>query len=337
MNYEFQYDLSKPEFDCLGFSDVQLLTLDQKTAVMKCMDQVFLVFARAIQYRHPPAPPTQDPKLRLDLFEWGQTRLADLSSLQPEELDEIMERATSMTKHCFPLASDETRRQMAMGIACAFNIDDQSIDGADLRSFQYDLWQKKSPRCELLAIYMDFIRGFVEYFGTLDPRIGSLGGNGWANVCEARAMEGTIASKPSPQLSYTKPNLEPNRCYPDSFALQSRLDSWFSASLIVGIFKPSREAEVPFEYWITSLHELKIFISMGNDLFSWPKEVIGGKSCNYMSLRTRSKRQSGSRTRFTTGLDGDELWSFRDTICEAMSLLLNSTVSLDKAFVEFAG
>lgn len=242
-----------------------------------------------------------------------------------------------MSEHCFPLASDDSRFQMAMGIACAFSIDVESIDRADLRSFQYDLWQKKPPRCEWLALYTDFIRGFVGHFGALDPRIGSLGGNGWANVCEARAMENSIAARQPPHISYSNPNLEPNRCCPDGFALQSRLDSCFSAPLIVGMFKPSREEEVPFEYWMTSFHELKIFISMANDLFSWPKELIERKTCNYMSLRTRSKRQSGSRTRFTTGLDGDELWTFRDTICEAMSLLLNSTVSLDKAFLEFAG
>lgn len=93
MNYEFQYDLSKPEFDCLGFSGAQQLTPSQETAVVKCMDQVFLVFLRAIQYRHPPAPPTQDLKLRQDLFAWGRTKLANVTSHSPEVLDAILDRA----------------------------------------------------------------------------------------------------------------------------------------------------------------------------------------------------------------------------------------------------
>ncbi|MCJ1270339.1 hypothetical protein MMC22_010235 [Lobaria immixta] len=99
------------------------------------------------------------------------------------------------------------------------------------------------------------------------------------------------------------------------------------------IFKPSHEVEVPFDLWISAIPDIQEFFLLGNDLLSFPKEVLALENFNYLSLITRARRQVG-RTSLFNSKDG--LWTMRDTLHEAFDQLLSCTAALDKVFISFA-
>ncbi len=165
--------------------------------------------------------------------------------------------------------------------------------------------------------------------------MGSLSGTGWANFIEACALEHVFDTEQPPHLFYRSGNLKSHGCCPQGFASYFRQQSGFPLPMAIAAFKPSREEEVALEYLLPSMDQLVTFINTGNDLFSWPKEMLDGEVSNYMTLQTLSKRQGNSQTNFTPLGCNDELWTFRDTICETMTLLFDSTRALNKAFVEF--
>lgn len=107
----------------------------------------------------------------------------------------------------------------------------------------------------------------------------------------------------------------------------------FENSFIVPIFKPSHDVEVPAEFWISAIPDLSVFINVGNDLMSFPKETLALENFNYLSLVTRAKRRVGRASHFKSN---DGLWTFRDTLYEAIDQTLSCIKALDKLFITFA-
>lgn len=332
MKAEFHVALSEKKFDCLSYSDPRSLSPEQKTEIVSCMDDVLLIFLRSIGYQYrPDALP--DRILRQDLWTWNSNKLADSVTCSSEVLDIMLDQAARLSELAYPTASSETKLQMAMGTAAAMTIDHDPNNGQDVSSFLMDIWQQKPPSNKWAAMFTDFIRGWSAHFGALNQTLGSLGGTGWANFAESYALEQTINTHPPPHLFYRRQNQASNGCCPEGFASYMRSMTGFAIPYAIALFKPSREEEIPFQYWMTSTPQLLAYLHFGNDLFSFPKEVH--ESENYMALQTQSKRQSKFQTRFPPG-DCSDLWTFRDTICELMTIVFDSVAALDRAFVDFA-
>lgn len=89
---------------------------------------------------------------------------------------------------------------------------------------------------------------------------------------------------------------------------------------MVAAFKPSREVEFPYKYWMTSIPQLSTWICLVNDLITFAKETFAGEQYNYMTLQIQCKRQSGCQTRFPPNGKDDtvELRTFRDIILETI-------------------
>ncbi len=337
MDFSFQSFLSEPRFDAMDFSDVTTLGHEGKLAVMECMSHALVVFLEKIGFKYKPAP--RDEPLRHDLWTWSAQNLAPLCVCDDQVLDRVLGQAVSCVEYYYPLSHHDSRLQMAIGLAVTIGADD-NVTGPETRRrfdrFQYDLWQGSTKQDEWARMCAGFIKDFAEHFGAKDPRVGSLGANGWATFMEASFTEDTFAKKLPPHLSYVPPRTAAGGFSPSGFASFFRFLTGEPIPFMLGIFKPSREIEVPLEYWMTSIPNLVTYIDLINDLLSWPKEVMAEETYNYVSIQTLSHRRAKT-TRITAGKPGSSGdWTFRDTICETMDTLYQATLELDWAFLQFA-
>jgi hypothetical protein len=67
-----------------------------------------------------------------------------------------------------------------------------------------------------------------------------------------------------------------------------------------------------------------------NDLLSCPKEVLAGKTWNYLRMKAQVRRQVGRLNKFRS--QHEKLWTFRDTRCETIEEVQKTTLALDQAF-----
>ena len=338
-SHTFKILLAESRFDPLNFSDVSLLSEDEQKAAIECFEELITVLLDEIAFRH--CVPEQDGRLREDLSSWAEANLIGSCSCDREVLDAILEASLSCVESFYPLAQHDTRLQMAIAIAAGIVAEDgfASPDSDHIFSaFQYNLWCK-DPNEEgdpWSMMYASVIKNFILHFGAIDRRVGTLGGNGLANFMEACHLENSFAKVLPPHLSYQPPGAKTNLCCPDGFAYFFRSMTGATVPCILGIFKPCREMEVPLEYWITSMVPLTTFINLTNDILSFSKEIRTGETSNYMSLQTRARRQGSYPSGFAGPQSIDSQWTFRDTIAETLDLVYQCTLSLDRAFVDFA-
>lgn len=109
--------------------------------------------------------------------------------------------------------------------------------------------------------------------------------------------------------------------------------SALTSPIVVPIFKPLHDVEVPLNLWIFAIPGMSQWICLVNDLLSFPKEVLLLDSFNYFSLLTRARRQAGRNSLFNPK---DGLWTFKESLYEAFGQLISGTVALDKLFTTFA-
>lgn len=335
----FKTLLAESRFDPLNFSDVSLLSEDNKRAAIECFEEAVAVLLDKIGFRY--TVPERDGRLREDLSSWAQANLIGSCLCEKKVLDRILDATLSCVESFYPLAQHDTRLQMAIAIGAGIVAEDgfASPDSDHIFSaFQYNLWCRDPDEDEgkWSRMYSSVIKNFIQHFGAIDRRVGTLGGNGLANFMEACHMENSFAKVLPPHLSYVPPGAKMNLCCPDGFAYFFRSITGATVPCILGIFKPSRETEVPLEYWITSMVPLTTFINLANDILSLSKEIRTGETNNYMSLQTRARRQGSYPSSFAGPQSVDDQWTFRDTIAETLDSVYQCTLSLDRAFVEFA-
>lgn len=330
--------LSQPQFDSLDFSDVRLLTGHDKADMIKCLDAALLSFLSEINFSHHSAQ--SDSKLRDDLLSWSRDNLTGVCICKDEVLNGILDEAAAIVEYYYPHAHHDTRLQMAMGLAAGLTADDGVTPATSRKAFanfHYRLWcgVPDSGRDKWSTMYLSVIRNFARHFGASDPRMGTIGANGWASFAEASFMEDGLAKALPPHFSQAQPGMDDHGCCPEGFAYFFRSLTGLSGPLMLGMFKPAKDQQVPLEYWITSVVPLTTFINLINDLLSFPKEMLAGEAHNYMSLQTQAKRQSCHLSAFPQEGNSDARWTFRDTVCETMDLLCDAIRSLDKAFIQF--
>ncbi|KAK7753980.1 hypothetical protein SLS62_004079 [Diatrype stigma] len=337
MEFSFQSLLSEPRFDVLDISHVTGLGHEQKLAVVECMNHALAVFLDKIGVQH--KEEQRDEALRRDLRAWLTQNLVPVCACDGQVIDRVFDEAASCAEYFYPLSDHSTKVEMAIGLGVTIGMDD-NVAGAATKSrfnrFQYDIWRGSNEQDEWAKMYTGFIRRFVEHFGAIDPRVGSLGANSWANYIEACFTEDVFAKQLPPHVSYLPTGATANRCCPSGFASYFRGFTGITTSFTVGIFKPSRQTEVPLEYWLPSINNLTGFMNLINDLLSWPKEVMAEEDYNYMSIQTLSHRQVKKPRIITSTSANTDDWTFRDTICETMDAAYQATQELDRAFVQFA-
>ncbi|KAI5927160.1 hypothetical protein F4810DRAFT_652647 [Camillea tinctor] len=325
--------LSDARYDILAFSDVAELSDAQRAAAADCMNRALLAFFKDIGFEFRPAP--EDSELRRNLFAWGRSTFAKACEEGWPEAEQILDFTAAIIEAFFPLAGPDSRLQLAVTMAVANHAEKYGEKAAFAKSLSHFalslLLQKDTNTEDWQIMYSDILKGFVEHFGANDPRIGTFGAINMVQFIESAFTEQRFSQELPPHFSRVTPRMK-NQGGSDGFPYFLRMATGVPAPFIVGIMKPSRDDEVPYDYWITSVVNLITFVNLGNDLVSWPKEVRRGETNNYMSFQTHSRQQAGVSSQFQPGSE----WTFRDTLCEIMKILQTAVNDLDKEFIHFA-
>ena len=324
---------SQEKFSCLDFDDVALIDKAQRQAVAESMDEVYCRFLRAIDYQHINLP--EDAAFRKDLWAWGYSRLA---KVEPDKarLDFILETSATCMEYFYRSACLQSK--MAMGTTTAAALLTDSLVGKPGGLEQFNHFSQRYLRglqqpdglCDALA---KGIKDCDEFYGSKNPRGGSMSVMGWLAGIDAFCEESNFAHKLPGQFESNVSRERRTEWSVEKVPYYLRSLTGLPCPYMVPIFKPSHGLEVPLDSWISGVPDLSQFIWLVNDFFSFPKEVFVLENFNYFSHVTRARRQDGRTSLFNSN---DGLWTFRDTLYDAFDQLKNCILSLDKLFISFA-
>ena len=156
---------------------------------------------------------------------------------------------------------------------------------------------------------------------------------GWLAGIDAFCEEGRFAQELPVQFASNSSRNQHTEWSVEKFPHHLRNIAGLPVPFLVPIFKPSHDAEVPIDLWISGVPDLSQFLCLVNDIFSFSKEVLELENFNYLSLITRARRQHGRTSLFGSS---DGFWTFRDTLYEGFGQLIDCIAALDKIFINFA-
>ena len=324
---------SQDNFGCLDFDDVTLLDKVQRGVVVASMDQLLGYFLNAIGYQHTLRP--KDVALRRDLRAWGYSKLRK-ATRDNAHLDAILDTTANCVEHYYPSACHQSKLCTAATTGAAIVADDLIGTPGGLEQLHYfsQRYLRGLPQPEGLCVALaDGIRDCDEFYGSKNPRGGSFEVMGWLAGLDACCEEARLAQELPSQFASNGSRDQRTEWSVERLPYYIRNLAGFPNVFIAPIFKPSRDVEVPLEFWISGMPDLSEFICLANDLLSFSKEVLALENFNYFSLITRARRQAGRISHFNSN---NSLWTIRDTLYEACEQLLSCTGALDKLFVGFA-
>ncbi|KAA8643987.1 uncharacterized protein ATNIH1004_008183 [Aspergillus tanneri] len=317
------------KYACLDYYDVSVLSKAQKVTIVEEMSNILHAFLKYIGHSH--EVPEKDSCLRESLWRWARTELTRATSCDIASLNTLLEEAVSSTEGYYPVASHEVRLMMAKATALAISLDSNFLSPEakeKLPHSQNRFWQGLEPEDVWSPVFFNFVGECAGLFGANNPLLGTLVSSGWSRWLDGCLLEEQLWGIVQNIGDKEGQALDTNFCPIEDFPYYLRTLTGAPISYCVPAFKPSREVEVPYSVWFSYAPALTTVINLGNDLFSYPKEVFDGEKVNYVSLVTQIKRASGCRSRFAEG----SLWTFRDTICDLFQRLLQSCEVLEQAF-----
>ncbi|KAF5861660.1 hypothetical protein ETB97_012747 [Aspergillus alliaceus] len=317
------------KYVCLDYHDVSVLSKAQKETIVEAMSNILYIFLKSIGYSH--EVPEKDSCLREALWSWARTELARATSRDIDSLGILLEESISSAESFYPLASQEVRLMMAKATALAISLDSNYLSPEakyKLSNSQNRFWQGLEPEDVWSPVFFNFLRECAGLFGANDPLLGTLVTSGWSRWLDGCLLEEQLWEMAQKIGDGDGQALDANFCPIEDFPYYLRTLTGAPMSYCVPAFKPSRDVEVPYSVWMSYAPALTTVINLGNDLFSYPKEVLDGEKVNYVSLVTHIKRTSGCRSRFAEG----SLWTFRDTICDLFERVLRNCEVLGQAF-----
>ena len=325
--------ISQDDFGCLDFDDVALLDETQRQAVVESMDRLLGHLFKAIHYQHIVRP--KNVAFRKDFWAWGYSRLTEATP-DNTHLDFLLDTTAASMEYLYPSACHQSWMCMGTTVGAIILADDLVEKPGGLEQFHYfsQRYLRGLPQPEgLCAALADGIKDCDEFYGCKNPRGGSYAVMGWLAGIDAFCEEARFPQELPGQFASNFSKDVRTDWSVEKLPYYMRSLTGLPNSIIVPIFKPSRDVEVPLDLWISGIPDLSQWICLVNDLFSFPKEVLALENFNYLSLLTRARRQAGRASLFDSR---DGLWTFRDTLFEGFDQLISRTAALDKLFVRFA-
>ncbi|KAJ5101691.1 hypothetical protein NUU61_003913 [Penicillium alfredii] len=274
----------------------------------------------------------KDKHLRKELWGWAEKELTRATSYDMETLDPILEAAATFTESCYPLASNEMKFSMSKGTASIVSLDSFLIHPRvqeNLAESQKRLVAGLEPLDDFSAAYSTFTKEAAQLYGSINPLVGMLASNGWNQHLEGWCLEGQMQDTYRYTQSGGGSSQSLRICQLEDFPYYLRSITGVPIPYIIGIFKPTRELEVPYTLWMSCFPALKVFACLTNDLFSYPKELLAGERFNYMNIQTKTKQDAGCKSQFVENMP----WTFRDTLYETVTRAANCVHAINEVFL----
>lgn len=330
------------ENESLNFIDIDNLSAEEREKVAEAVTRILnFFFTEKLGFQHGPKR-RLDPAIHKELRKWAEENLTSqglISEHREKRFERILDTSANVAQYFYSLASFETQLLVATTTSVLFYINDELPEDPDHRddvvNFTYQMWKNESPRSKWGLLLRDILAENVKFFGSQDQALGALMGTTISTYIDSCVMSNRFEDAAPFHIQQKGHCHDVNEvCAVERFPLYFRTVNGVPIPYAIPIFKVSRDSEVPLPYWESAIPDLGDFINLGNDVLSFPKEVLAGDTWIYMTLATKARRQAQRRSQFQGTKDG--LWVFRDSLLEALEHVLYSAIAVDRAFTSCA-
>ncbi|KAJ7748359.1 terpenoid synthase [Mycena metata] len=293
-----------------------------------------------IGYRDEPFPAYDSNYWGL-FHSWMLEELGPTSTWSLKQLSELEHAAGGIVERAYPCASLQLKLLYAKLTAIAILIDDSLEDEAvhaEILQFSHRLYLGHGQENGMLALYHENMKELSDAFAD-DAVLRGLAIVPWINYIDACLLEKVLfttqvrldtcfnfeldSSAISHSARDSPPFADADALAPNPHYLRSK--SGVAEAYAAGIFKASKEQNIPLTRYIRVLPDLTFFIEVINDILSFYKEELAGETYNLIQLRTRSLSSSGAR-----GSGVDEEWTAHDTLLLLCDEIRAATYRIDR-------
>ncbi|KAJ7642326.1 isoprenoid synthase domain-containing protein [Mycena polygramma] len=273
-----------------------------------------------LQYRYEP-PPSHDTNYWDQFHQWIVYSLGPTSSFGEKHMAEIEHAAGSISERCYPYASTELQLLFAKMTALGILMDDSIQDEAmysEIAQFSHKLFLGEPQENCLLALFHATLKELSCAFENNEV-LRDMAVVPWITFIDGCLMERQIFSSQREMANTSYLNgLPPN------FPRYLRVKSGTSEFYVAGIFKATKEQNLPFSKFIQAVPDAVFTIDVMNDILSFHKEELAGETYNFIHLRTRALSCAGKRG---SGPAGE--WTPDDTLHLLCEEVLEATRRVD--------
>ncbi|KAJ6524188.1 isoprenoid synthase domain-containing protein [Mycena capillaripes] len=253
-----------------------------------------------LEYRSEPPPP-HDANY-CDLFHrWILYTLGPTSSCSEKRLAELEHAAGSISKRTYPYASTEIQLLFAKVTALGLLIDDSIQDEAvctEIAQFSHKLFLGEPQDNRMLALFHATLKELSYVFEDNEVL------RDMAVIPWIAFIDGCLMERHLPRYL--------------------RVKGGASEFYVAGIFKATKEQNLPFSKYIKAVPDAVFISDVMNDILSFHKEELAGETYNFIHLRTRSLSSAGKRG---SGVAGE--WTTDDTFHLLCQEVLEATRRVD--------
>jgi len=256
--------------------------------------------------------------------------LGPTSTWSLKQINELEHAAGGVVERAYPCASIELKLLYAKLTAIAILIDDSLEDEAvyaEILQFSHRLYLGHGQENGMLALYHANMKDLSGVYGD-DAVLRGLAIVPWINYIDACLLEKVLFTTQREQTAISPCD---STSFADADALAPkfphylRSKSGIAEAYAAGIFKATKEQNIPFTRYIRVLPDLTFFIEVINDILSFYKEELAGETYNLIQLRTRSLSSSGAR-----GSGVGEKWTAHDTLLLLCDEVRAATYRIDR-------
>lgn len=324
---------SEESCNCLNFDDVVTVGEEDRQAVEATLDRINSTLLSILGYQHTTRP--KDIAFRKEFWAWGQAKVSKIMG-NDSKLENLLELTASCMEYLYPSSDFEFRMSQGTSSCLAILADDLITDPSRLEEVSHfsQRYLRGLPQpdglCDAMAGAFQRIDNF---FGSKNPRLGTYGLMAWLSGMDGFCDESGYAKELPSQFIKGSIGEERTEYSVDKLPYYFRNIAGLGPAYLMPIFKPTIDIEVPMRVWVSAIPYLENYIILTNDILSFRKEFRDREDFNYLSLRTRAKRQTGYLSQFGSKKSP---WTFRDTLYETCIAILRSAAALDNLFTKFA-
>ncbi|KAJ7262420.1 terpenoid synthase [Mycena rebaudengoi] len=238
-----------------------------------------------LEYRYEP-PLCHDANYWDVFHQWILHTLGPTSSCSANRLAELEHAAGSISKRAYPYASTELQLLFAKVTALGLLIDDSIQDEAvcaEIAQFSHKLFLGKPQGNPMPALFHAILKELSSVYENNEVL------RDMAVIPWIAFIDGCLVERQIPRYL--------------------RVKGGASESYVAGIFKATKEQNLPFSKYIKAVPDAVFISDVMNDILSFHKEELAGETYNFIHLRTRYLCCAGKRG---SGVEGE--WTTNDTL-----------------------